>query len=97
MLSPQVMDVECEYPDLCRRQPLFPGRHMTPSPAMHGGDDDVQVAAIEPVCIRQVGGTHIRISFTILAMTRRACREKDLASRFDAPYVFRCRVSRMSQ
>src|SRR5215510_6091463 len=91
------MDVKREHPDLRWRQPLVPGRHMPLSPAMHGGNYGVQVPAIEPMCIRQVGGAHLRISLRVLVMTCRASREKNLTTRFDALDVFRRGVSRMSQ
>src|SRR5262245_42267464 len=91
LLGPQVVDVERENPDLRWRQSLLPGGHMTSPSAMYGGNDGVEVPAIEPVRIRKVRGAHVRISLRILAMARRASRQENLPSRLDALDVFRRR------
>src|SRR5690606_41439834 len=89
VLDTEGMDVERQDLDLGRRQPFVPGRHMSLTSAVNGGDDCLQVTAIDPVSVGQVGRAQIPVAFGILAVAGGAIGQKYLLSGLDGAEIGR--------
>src|SRR5690606_11427899 len=91
------MDVERQHADLRVGQPFVPRRHMTLPATVNGCDDSVQVAAVEPVVVCQVGCASLGTALAGFAMAGGTGFGKNLLTRLDALDVLRRREFGMGE